>query len=413
MIRTTVWPSSWNSPSFRSTTVWPRWMSGVVGSTPSFTRSGRPCPSWRSSSPSGRASTAFRVRKRAASPGESVMGPMLGCGPALRPVAVRTGAVLMPETPTPIQPTVTRPEPFQRANGVPVQTNGAGPPPRKPKLKKLRLALVITGLSVLALISTVFGMLMAVASDLPSLEGRAQYDRAENSVLYADDFGCKDLADEGECQQIAKLTGNQNRILVREGEISPNVKNAVIAIEDRRFYGHKGVDYTGIARALVQDVLKRRAAQGGSTITQQFVKNALDAQADRSVFQKLREAALAYHLERQWPKDKILTQYLNTVYFGNGAYGIEAAVRTYFGEGDPPSERAGAVDSGVSYTPPVTEEEQDPNAREAIDVAPQEAALLAGMIASPTMYDPVEHPKAATARRNAVLQRMLEMDAIT
>src|SRR5215210_7660071 len=410
MIRTTVWPSSWNSPSFRSTTVWPRWMSGVVGSTPSFTRSGFPFASLRSSSPSGRASTAFRVRNRAASAGESVIWPMLGSSPALRPVAVRTGALLMPDAPTPIiHPTAARSDRFQRGNGVPTQANGSGPPPRKPKLKKLRLALVLSGLSVLAVISTVFGMLMAVASDLPSLENRAQYNRAENSVLYADAPGCKDLEKDVACQQIAKLTGNQNRILVGEGEISPNVKNAVIAIEDRRFYSHKGVDYTGISRALVQDVLKRRAAQGGSTITQQFVKNALDAQGDRSVFQKLREAALAYHLERQWPKDKILTQYLNTVYFGNGAYGIEAAVRTYFGDGDEPSERAGAVDSGVSYTPPVTEEEQDPNAREAIDVAPQEAALLAGMIASPSLYDPIAHPKGATARRNLVLQRMLDM----
>jgi penicillin-binding protein 1A len=319
----------------------------------------------------------------------------------------------MPEPPTPIiHPTATRSDRFQRANGVPAQPPAA-PPPRKPKLKKLRLALVLTGLSILALISTVFGMLMAVSSDLPTLENRAQYNRAENSVLYADTPGCKDLEKDLACQQIAKLTGNQNRILVGEGEISPNVKNAVIAIEDRRFYSHKGVDYTGIGRALVQDVLKRSAAQGGSTITQQFVKNALDAQGDRSVFQKLREAALAYHLERKWPKDKILTQYLNTVYFGNGAYGIEAAVRTYFGDGDEPDERAGADDAGVSYTPPVVEEQQDPNAREAIDVAPHEAALLAGMIASPTMYDPVEHPQAATARRNTVLQKMLDMKAIT
>jgi penicillin-binding protein 1A len=319
----------------------------------------------------------------------------------------------MQEPPTPIiHPTATRSERFQRTNGVPAQTNGTGPPPPKPKLKKLRLALVISGLSILALISTVFGMLMAVASDLPSLENRAQYRSAKNSVLYADNWGCKEL-EKAPCQQIAKLTGNQNRILVGEGEISENMKNAVIAIEDRRFYGHKGVDYAGIARAFVQDVLKRRAAQGGSTITQQFVKNALDAQADRSVFQKLREAALAYHLERQWPKEKILTQYLNTVYFGNGAYGIEAAVRTYFGDGDEPDERAGADDAGVSYTPPVVEEEQDPDAREAVDVAPHEAALLAGMIASPSMYDPVAHPEAAKARRNLVLQRMLDMDAIT
>jgi penicillin-binding protein 1A len=320
----------------------------------------------------------------------------------------------MPEPPTPIiHPTATRSERFQRTNGVPAQPPAAPPPTRKPKLKKLRLALVIGGLSALAFISTVFGMLMAVASDLPSLENRAQYKSAQNSKLFADTPGCMDLDNDPACQEIAKLTGNQNRILVGGEEISPNVKNAVIAIEDRRFYSHKGVDYTGIGRALVQDVLKRRAAQGGSTITQQFVKNALDAQADRSVFQKLREAALAYHLERKWPKDKILTQYLNTVYFGNGAYGIEAAVRTYFGDGDEPSERAGADDAGVSYTPPVAPEPQDPDAREAIDVAPHEAALLAGMIASPTMYDPVQHPQAATARRNAVLQRMLEMKAIT
>jgi penicillin-binding protein 1A len=320
----------------------------------------------------------------------------------------------MPDPPTPIiHPAATRSERIQRGNGVPAQANGTGPPPRKPKLKKLRLALVLSGLSVLAVISTVFGMLMAVASDLPSLENRAQYNKAENSVLYSDSWGCKELEKDPDCLPIAKLTGNQNRILVGEGEISPNLKNAVIAIEDRRFYSHKGVDYTGIARALGQDVLQRRAAQGGSTITQQFVKNALDAQGNRSVFQKLREAALAYHLERQWPKEKILTQYLNTVYFGNGAYGIEAAVRTYFGDGDEPDERAGADDAGVSYTPPVVEEQQDPNAREAVDVAPHEAALLAGMIASPSMYDPIAHRKTALARRNLVLQRMLEVKAIT
>ena len=82
----------------------------------------------------------------------------------------------------------------------------------------------------------------------------------------------------------------------------------------------------------MQDIRQQRAAQGGSTITQQFVKNALAAQSDRSVFQKLREAALAYHLERKWTKQKVLTQYLNSVYFGNGAYGVEAAARTYFGK---------------------------------------------------------------------------------
>src|SRR5205807_8898798 len=121
--------------------------------------------------------------------------------------------------------------------------------------------------------------------------------------------------------------------LFRSSQISPNIKNSVVAIEDQRFYQHQGVDFRGIARAVVEPVLRPKASQGASTITQQFVKNQLAAQRDRTVFEKLREAALAYHLERRWSKDRILTEYLNTVYFGNGAYGIESAVRTYFGRG--------------------------------------------------------------------------------
>src|SRR3990172_11620133 len=112
--------------------------------------------------------------------------------------------------------------------------------------------------------------------------------------------------------------------------------------------------------AMWQDVLRRRAAQGASTITQQFVKNALVAQQDRSLFQKLREAALAYQLERKWSKEKILTEYLNTVYFGEGAYGIESAARVYFGWNHPGCE---------------------PKCAAALD--PAQAALLAGMMASP------------------------------
>src|SRR5205807_5938740 len=158
--------------------------------------------------------------------------------------------------------------------------------------------------------------------------------------------------------------------LFRSSQISPSIKNAAVAIEDQRFYQHQGVDFRGIARALVQDVLRQKASQGASTITQQFVKNALTAQRDRTVFEKLREAALAYHLERKWSKEKILTEYLNTVYFGNGAYGIESAVRTYFGQ-------------GRTYT------QSD---RLAVNVSPDQAALLAGTIASPSAYDPVQHP---------------------
>ena len=267
-------------------------------------------------------------------------------------------------------------------------------------MKKLRLGLILVGLGVLAGVSTVFGMMMAVASDLPALENTREFRAAENSLLYQDGPGCREPG--ARSCQIAKLTGNQNRILADQRQISPYIKNAVIAIEDRRYYEHEGVDYLGIGRALWQDVLRRSAVQGGSTITQQFVKNALSAQGNRSVFQKLREAALSYHLEREWSKDKILTQYLNTVYFGNGAYGIESAVRTYFGDED---------DDESLYAPP--EDELDPVLREAIDVAPAEAALLAGMIASPGLYDPVENRKLAKQRRDLVLARMLEQRTIT
>ncbi|HEX4759459.1 MAG TPA: transglycosylase domain-containing protein [Thermoleophilaceae bacterium] len=263
-------------------------------------------------------------------------------------------------------------------------TNGGPPDLPKPKLKKLRLAFVLGGLGAIAFISTVFGMMMAVASDLPSLENKAEFRSAKNSELLAADGHTR----------IAKLTGNQNRILVGQADISPMIKNAVISIEDRRFYEHKGVDYKGIARAFEQDLLRRRAAQGASTITQQFVKNALAAQGNRSVFEKLREAALAYHMERRWTKQKILTQYLNSVYFGNGAYGVESAMRTYFGSsGGTP---LGAVQCCA-----------------ASNATPAQAALLAGMIASPSMFDPVQNPRHARLRRNEVLDRMLAQGMIT
>jgi penicillin-binding protein 1A len=311
----------------------------------------------------------------------------------------------MSEPPTPtIHPSAARAQPFVRREPSPPPA----PARAKPKLKKLRLAFILLGLSALALVSTLFGMLMAVASDLPALEITAEFRAARNSVLYSAGPGCKEPRPR--CQ-IAQLTGNQNRILVEGGEISPHIKNAVIAVEDSRFYEHEGVDYASIARALSQDILHRSAVQGGSTITQQFVKNALSAQGDRSVFQKLRETALAYHLEREWPKDKILTQYLNTVFFGNGAYGIEAAVRTYFGDGDEPGEQEGADASGVQYSAP--EEPSDPRGYEAFDVTPAQAALLAGMIASPALYDPVDNRARATERRNHVLARMLEQRTIS
>src|SRR3954469_23133790 len=183
------------------------------------------------------------------------------------------------------------------------------PPRGRPRVRKLRLLVVLVPVMLLAIVSTVFGMMMAVASDLPALENRKEYQDARNSVLF-DDTGKTSLG---------VLTNKQSRVLVTYGQIAPDMRNAIIAIEDRRFYENSGVDIRGIGRAFVQDVVQKRAVQGGSTITQQFVKNALRAQNQRTVFQKLREAALAYHLTRKWSKGKILTEYLNSIYFGNGA----------------------------------------------------------------------------------------------
>jgi penicillin-binding protein 1A len=252
----------------------------------------------------------------------------------------------------------------------------------KPRLKKLRILFVLMGLGALGLISMVFGMMMAVSQDLPAIYNFAQYKASKNSEVL-DATG----------RPIGTLTSNQNKILLASGQISPNVKNAVVSIEDTRYYEHNGVDFQGIGRALVQDVLSLSASQGASTVTQQFVKNALAAQDSRTVLQKFREAALAYRLERHWSKDKVLTEYLNTVYFGSGAYGIEAAARTFFGAAHP----------GCGT-------EMDPCASV---LEPWEAALLAGVIQSPSAYDPKFFPESALWRRNLVLERMYEQGYIT
>ncbi|HEU4393139.1 MAG TPA: transglycosylase domain-containing protein [Solirubrobacterales bacterium] len=258
----------------------------------------------------------------------------------------------------------------------------APPERRKPRLKKLRVLFVLLGLGILAMVSMVFGMMAAVSQDLPAIYNFAQYKASKNSEVY-----------DANGEPIGTLTSDQNKILLNSGQISPNVKNAVVAIEDARFYEHSGVDFQGIGRALVKDILSQSAAQGASTITEQFVKNALEAQDTRTLFVKFKEAALAYRLERHWSKDKILTQYLNTIYFGEGAYGIEAAARTFFGAAHPgcgtPTQPCASV------------------------LEPWEAATLAASISSPSAYDPKVYPENSLNRRNLVLERMYEQGYIS
>ncbi|MGZ5309946.1 MAG: transglycosylase domain-containing protein, partial [Solirubrobacterales bacterium] len=263
---------------------------------------------------------------------------------------------------------------------------GLGDRPGKSKrgrIKKWRLLIILAGLGLLAMVSSIFGIMMAVSKDLPNLENRTEYNASENSVVYDVDGN-----------KLGTLTSNNNRILIESNDIAQTMKQATISIEDQRFYEHRGVDFQGIGRAVVADVMPGGSTQGASTITQQFVKNALEAQASRTVFEKLREAALAYHLERRWDKDKILTQYMNTIYFGEGAYGIEAAARTYFG-----------------YNHPNCGEDGYP--RCASLLLPEESAMLAGIISSPAAYSPRANPTDAAARRDLVLDKMAQQGYLT
>ena len=208
---------------------------------------------------------------------------------------------------------------------------------------------------VLGLVSFVFGIFISVASDLPSLTKFSQLKDAKSSVLL-DDLG-----------HPLGVVSQQNRVIVTPGQIPPIVKEAVISIEDKRFQTNSGVDIRGIARAFVQDIAHKGNVQGASTIEQQFIKNALQAQSHRTIFEKLREAALAFQLSHKWSKEKIITAYLNTIYFGNGAYGIEAAAQTYFGH-DVNHLGCGAPSHELCVQ----------------QLQPWEAALLAGIIQSPT-----------------------------
>ncbi|HEY7421279.1 MAG TPA: PBP1A family penicillin-binding protein [Gaiellaceae bacterium] len=213
-------------------------------------------------------------------------------------------------------------------------------------------------------------MLTAIAAKIPQLDPNRQHTEA-NTYVYAADGHTK----------LAILRGSQARVVISSQAISPWMKHAIVAIEDKRFYEHHGVDLRGMGRALWADVTHEGTVQGGSTITQQFVKQAYLTE-EKSIGRKLVEAALAWQLERKWTKDQILTAYLNTVYFGNGAYGVQQASRVYFGHG-------------------------------ARTLNPAEAALLAGIPQDPSLWDPVAHPTLARDRRDTVLQQLYAQGYLT
>jgi penicillin-binding protein 1A len=191
-----------------------------------------------------------------------------------------------------------------------------------------------------------------------------------NSFVYANDGSL-----------LGSIPAERNREPVTNAQMSKWLPRATVAIEDRRFWQHGGVDYVGIARAAWNDVNAGKVLEGGSTITQQLVRNLYTGQ-EKTFTRKIKEACLAIKLARKWPKQKVLDEYLNTVYYGNHAYGVEAAAQTYF-------------------------------SKHASQLTLLQSALLAGLPQAPSDYDPYHNPQAALDRRDEVLRAMLKNQSIT
>ena len=178
----------------------------------------------------------------------------------------------------------------------------------------------------------------------------------------------------------SRLAG-ANRLKVSLSEVSPLFIAAVLAREDARFYLHQGIDWRGILRALVHDVLSGSAKEGASSITQQLARNSLPL-GGRTISRKLLEAMVALRIERQFTKQQILELYVNRIYFGNGCYGVETASQAYFG-------------------------------KSASQLNLPEAALLAGLIRSPNRFSPLKNPEGAAVQRNVVLDRMVALKTLS
>jgi penicillin-binding protein 1A len=215
-------------------------------------------------------------------------------------------------------------------------------------------------------------LLVAVATgcSLPNIDDYSARPLAQTTFLYAADGSL-----------IVELHATEDRVVLSRAQIPQTLRDAAVAIEDRRFYTHHGVDLQAILRAAVENVENGRVVEGGSTITQQLVKQLYVGEAE-TFRRKFEEAVLAWQLEDRYSKEQILTKYLNTVYFGEGAYGAQAAARTYFG-------------------------------LDASELTLSQSAALAGLISAPNHFDPFERMRSTLGRRDVVLRLMRETGTIT
>lgn len=232
---------------------------------------------------------------------------------------------------------------------------------------KTLFVILLLGTAVLSVITALY--VRNAASALPSVEEIAHYEADLSTIVYDRN------------QKVITRLFHENRTWVAFDQISPYMKQAVIAAEDSAFYEHGGLDFSAILRALWIDITHKSVRQGASTITQQLARNLFLTQ-EQTLDRKIREAILALRLERVFTKDRILEMYLNMIYFGHGAWGIHTASQLYFNK--------------------------EPAA---LDLS--EASLLAGIVKAPEYYTPKRHPERAAQRQRYVLDRMREDGVIS
>lgn len=240
-------------------------------------------------------------------------------------------------------------------------------------LRLVRLAAILVGGGV--------AVAFSIAALAPRFAEIVQANESSTVEINLDELALRSIVYDRNGDEFDVLYDVQNRALVELDDISDLLITAVIVVEDEGFWDHNGVDAKAIGRAFVENVNAGGIEQGGSTITQQLIKNGVIGNAV-DIDRKIPEAAMAWRLENQLTKDEILEAYLNTVYFGSGAYGVRAAAEVYFG-----------------VTPKQLNWHQ--------------SAMLAGLISNPTLYDPTNYPEKAKERREIALRRLLDTGNIT
>lgn len=241
---------------------------------------------------------------------------------------------------------------------------------RKKGSRGLRVIFLVVGATAGLAIASLGGYAISVVSSTPPTEKLVPVPKGTSSIVYASDGSF-----------LGYIQSDESRTPVPSKDMPDFLRKATVAIEDEHFYKHSGVDYTAIARAAVENVQAGKTVQGGSTITQQLVRNTLIGR-EPTLKRKLREAALAQKLEKRYSKREILERYLNSVPYGTvdgqTAVGVQAAAQTYF-------------------------------SKDAKDLTIEQSALLAGLPQAPSRYNPLNNPKIATKRRSQVLKKMAKL----